>query len=112
MLIQININQILKIEIKLLDIDLNKDSQSIDNVEIIVESTSGDEEVFFLFETNINSGIFTSKIQVRNGAPLNDSILQVSNGDSVFFIITTIMMDQVFQNKPPLKQLLMITRLF
>ncbi len=73
------------IYVKLIDIDRNLDSLSIDTVSVLLQSqteTSG--ELVNLYETNNLSGVFMGSIVTQVATPISgDGLLQVTKGDKL-----------------------------
>jgi len=67
-----------------LDTDLNADSLVRETV--TVEVTSGTEstpEQVVLAETGVNTGCFSGQIQIQQGSPRHDGVIQVNDGDTL-----------------------------
>ncbi|WP_324260176.1 hypothetical protein U4960_08245 [Altererythrobacter sp. H2] len=64
----------------------NRDPAAVDQVSVIITTTRGDREVLSVFETGVNSGVFTGAIRTRSippGFQQGDCILSVVNGEPI-----------------------------
>jgi Zn-dependent M28 family amino/carboxypeptidase len=72
------------ITIKLYDTDINSDPGSVDFTAVQLSSdTETTPEPVFMVETGVNTSVFSGTIDVAPGLPVADSVLQVTDGDTV-----------------------------
>ncbi|MGA2497200.1 MAG: tetratricopeptide repeat protein, partial [Tepidisphaeraceae bacterium] len=71
------------IYVQVVDFDADR-SAAIDQVAVVVKSSTGDREILMLSETEPHSGVFRGKIQTDNAAAKpNDDVLQAGYGGTI-----------------------------
>ncbi len=74
------------IEITLVDLDANLDGATVETVEVVVSSSSGDSETVVLTETAVSSGTFVGTIAVSAGNAPGTIQMEARGGDQITIV--------------------------
>jgi len=74
------------IEITLVDLDANLDGATVETVEVVVSSSSGDSETVVLTETAVSSGTFFGTIAVSAGNSPGTIRMEARGGDQITIV--------------------------